>query len=96
MGRQPNQHELESRWITPEGIPGVSYRFGDLVRIKLGDYSGQTAEAIALLALEPEPIYVVALPPEEKSLVLPQSGLESVAENTGRQLTLRIMKRKDC
>ena len=33
------QFVLESRWITAEGIPGVSYRFSDLVRIKSGEYS---------------------------------------------------------
>ena len=27
------QYELESRWVTAEGIPGVNYRSSDLVRI---------------------------------------------------------------
>jgi hypothetical protein len=34
------QYELESRWITEEGVPGVVHRFSDLVQIKSGDYSG--------------------------------------------------------
>ena len=83
-----SQYELESRWTTTEGIPGVSYRFSDLVRIKSGDYSGQTAEVIALISLEPEPIYVVVLPPNEQSVVLPQKALESTGSTAGRTLVL--------
>lgn len=60
-----SQYKLESRWVTAEGIAGVNYRFGDLVRIKSGEHSSKTAEVIALLALEPEPMYGVTLPPNE-------------------------------
>jgi hypothetical protein len=87
------QHELESRWTTAEGIPGVSYRFSDLVRIVSGDYAGLTAEVIALLALAPQPIYMVVLPPNEKSVVLAQSELEPTGSNDGRTLTLRSSER---
>ena len=82
------QYELESRWITTEGIPGVSYRYGDLVRIKSGECSGETAQIIALLSLEPEPSYGMTLPPDEKFVVLSQSELESTGENTGSTLYL--------
>jgi hypothetical protein len=82
------QYELESRWITEEGVPGVTYRFSDLVRIKSGEYSGQTTEVIALLALEPEPMYGVTLPPNEKFVVLPQSELESTGSSAGGALKL--------
>ena len=82
------QYELESRWITSEGVAGVSYRFSDLVVIKSGEYSGQTAEVISLLSLEPEPIFIVVLPPNEKSVVLPQSKLEPTGSNLGRTLKL--------
>jgi hypothetical protein len=83
------QYELETRRVTAEGIPGVSHRFGELVIIKSGEYSGQTAEVIALFSLEPEPIYMVVLPPNEKSVVLPQSELEPTGLTGGR--TLEIM-----
>lgn len=83
------QYQLESLWVTEEGITGVSYRFSDLVRIKSGAYSGQTAEVIALIAIEPEPIYVVVLPPKETSVVLPQSELEPTGAVGGRTLELR-------
>ena len=83
------QYELESRWITAEGIPGVSYRFSDRVRIKSGEYSGQTAEVISLMSIEPEPIYVVEIfPPYGKSVVLPQSELEPTGSTAGRTLKL--------
>jgi hypothetical protein len=85
------QYELESRWTTEAGISGVSYRFGDLVRIKSGEYSGQTAEVISLFGLEPEPTYGVALPPDEKFTVLPQCELEATGSSSGR--TLKLMPR---
>ena len=83
------QYELESRWITPEGIPGVIFRFSDLIRIKSGEHAGQTAEVISLIAVEPEPTYMVVLPPNEKSLVLTQQELEPIGSNAGRTLVLQ-------
>jgi hypothetical protein len=82
------QYELESQWTAPEGISGVSHRFSDLVRIKSGECSGQTAEVIALLALEPEPTYGITLPPNEKFMVLLQSELEAIGSTGGRTLEL--------
>ncbi len=82
------QYELESRWLTAEGISGVKYRFSDIVRIKCGEHSGQTAEIISLISLEPEPKYVIVFPPNEESLVLPQSELEATGLSGGRTLIL--------
>lgn len=84
------QYELESRWITAEGIPGVNYRFSDLVHIKSGEFSGQTGEVIALISIKPEPVYVVVLPPDETSTVLPQRELESTGSSSRR--TLKLIK----
>jgi hypothetical protein len=91
MDEEPRltQYELESLWVTAEGIPNVNYRFSDLVRIGTGEYTGQTAEVIALLALEPEPVYGVTLPPNEKFVVVPQGQLESTGSSAGRTLSLR-------
>lgn len=74
--------------MTAEGIPNVSYRFSDLVLIKSGEFTGQTAEVIALLALEPEPVYGVILPPDEKFLVVPQGELEPTGSSAGGTLSL--------
>ena len=82
------QFDLESQWITPAGVPGVNYRFSDLVVIKTGKYSGQTAEVISLIGLDPEPTYVVVLPLDEKSAVLPQSELDPTGSSRGRTLKL--------
>ena len=82
------QYELESRWIGDEGLPGVSIRYSDLVRIKSGEHSEETAEVIALISLDPEPTYVVVLPPNEESAVLLQSQLESTGSSGGRTLIL--------
>lgn len=91
------QYELESRWVTAEGIEDVSHRFSDLVVIKSGEHSGKTAEVIALLAMEPEPMYMVIVPPNEKimvapqkSVVLPQSELEPTGATGGSVLKLEI------
>ena len=91
------QYELENRWVTEEGVPGVVHRFSDLVQIKSGEYSGQTAEVIALLALDPEPMYMVIVPPNEKvmivpqkSVVFPQSDLEPTGATGRATLELRI------
>jgi hypothetical protein len=81
MSQSPTQYELESRWVTEQGIPGVNYRFGDLVQIKAGEYSGQTGKVIALISIEPEPVYVVILPPDEKSTVVSQRLLQSSEVN---------------
>ena len=83
-----NQYELETRWISPEGIPGVNYRFGDLVVIKLGEYSGQTREVISLISIDPEPTYVVVNAADDKSIVRRQSELEATGTSTGRTLKL--------
>lgn len=82
------QYELESRWVTAEGVPGVSYRFSDLVRLKSGEYAGHIAEVIALISLEPEPMYVVDFRPNDKSVVVPQSQLDPTGSTAGRTLEL--------
>ena len=91
MDQEPSltQYELENRWVTAEGIPNVNYRFSDLVRLRSEEYSGQTAEVIALLGLEPEPVYGVTLPPNEKFVVVPQGELEPSGLSAGRTLSLR-------
>jgi hypothetical protein len=86
--KRPTQYELESRWITSEGIPGVSYHYSDLCRIKSGEHAGQTAEVIALLSIDPQPRYGLVLPLDEKFVVLPQNDLESTGLSAGGRLVL--------
>jgi hypothetical protein len=87
-GKRPTQYELESRWITSEGIPGVSYRYSDLCRIKSGEHAGKSAEVIALLSIDPQPTYGLVLQPDEKFVILPQSEIESTGLNASGTLIL--------
>lgn len=89
MSDAPTQYDLESRWITTEGIPDVAYRFSDLVQIKSGEYSGQTGEIIALISVQSEPVYGVVLPPDEKFVIVPERELDPTGSNAGREKVLR-------
>lgn len=80
------QYEIEKLWIS-EGL-NVAFQFGDVVRLKAGDRRGETGEVIALFKLEPVPTYLVELP-DGKSVVAPESELESTGVNSGRILILR-------
>ena len=84
MSETPTQYQLESEWITAEGIPGVRYRFSDIVRIKSGEYLGQPAEVITLLSIDPEPAFGVVQP----FVLFPQHDLESAGTTAGRKLIL--------
>ena len=85
---RPTQHDLESRWITAEGIPGVNYRYGDIIRIITGDHAGEDAEVIALLSINPEPKYGVRFWPNEEFLWVSQCDVQSTGSNSGGRLTL--------
>ncbi|MDD5756927.1 MAG: hypothetical protein PHR23_06570 [bacterium] len=70
------QRDLEARWITPDGIPGVLFRFGNSVRVIAGECAGQTGRVVALLSLEPEPLYVIEFMQTGKSVNVIQSALK--------------------
>src|SRR6266478_946247 len=84
----PAQYDLESRWITAAGIPGVTYHYGDIVRIKVGEHADETAEVIALLAIDPQPTYGIVLTPNEQFVSISQDNLESTGHSSGGMLTL--------
>jgi hypothetical protein len=74
------QYELENLWIK-SSIPGVAYRFGDKVRVTSGEQAGEVGRIVALLAVEPSPMYVIELP-SGKGLTLLQSDLELMEVTT--------------
>lgn len=88
MSDAPTQYDLESQWITPEGIPNVGYRFSDLVRINSGEYSGMTGEIISLISVQSEPVYGIVLPPDEKFVIVTERELDPTGSNAGRKLIL--------
>jgi hypothetical protein len=73
------ERDLESRWTTPEGIPGVNFRFGDMVQVCSGDEAGQTARVVALLSVEPTPQYVLEFMSTGESLRVIQREIERSA-----------------
>ena len=74
------QYELENLWIKSP-IPGVAYQFGDKVSVISGEQAGEVGRIVALLAIEPSPMYVIELP-TGKGLTLLQSDLERVEVTT--------------
>lgn len=73
------QRDLEARWVTPEGIPGVAFRFGDNVRVCSGKEAGKIGRVVALLAIEPVPLYVLEFMSTGESLNVLQSEIERAA-----------------
>jgi hypothetical protein len=70
------QYELEGLWIK-SALPTVQYRFGAEVRATSGEYIGKTGRVVALLSLEPHPLYVIE-EPEGTSFNATQPELERV------------------
>jgi hypothetical protein len=53
-----SQYELESQWIKG-ALPTVKFRFDNYVRATSGEHKGQAGRIVALLSIEPTPLYVV-------------------------------------
>ena len=84
---QKSQLEIETEWITPAGIEGVRYCYGDLVEVIVAKKT-QVGVIIALPCLEPEPVFVIELR-NGKSIPAKQSELPPALGNTGRKLIIR-------
>jgi len=48
-----------NQWMAGETLPGARFSLNDAVSIRSGFASGQTGAVISLLALAPEPRYLV-------------------------------------
>jgi hypothetical protein len=53
-----NQYELEELWVKGS-LPGLDYRFGEMVLIKRGEHADEVARVVALIRIDPTPVYVV-------------------------------------
>ena len=49
------------RWLDGESIPGVQFAQGDDVEIVAGNHAGRRGRVLLLVALPPQPVYLVAL-----------------------------------
>jgi hypothetical protein len=60
-GDAMNVRGLGDRWVAGETLPGVAYAFGDPVEVVDGARAGARGTIALLLAVSPEPRYLVAL-----------------------------------
>lgn len=72
-----NQYELEGLWVSGS-LSGVDYQPYDNVLIKQGKYAGEVAFIVALIRIDPAPVYVAELKTGD-SVMLEQSDMERVA-----------------
>ena len=52
------QYELEQLWVKG-ALPSVAYSPGNKVRLKTGERAGEVGRVVALLAIEPQPDYII-------------------------------------
>lgn len=83
------QYELESLWVK-SALPSVAYTFDTRVRAIAGEHVGRRGRVVALLSIEPSPLYVIE-EPEGTSSNAQQPELESIdrADRPRAQLQLR-------
>lgn len=72
-----NQYELETLWVKG-ALPDVAYRFDNKVRMKTGERAGEVGRVVGLLAIKPQPDYVIEYPDGRSKRAL-ESDIESAA-----------------
>ena len=55
------QYEIEQLWVEG-GLPNVTYKFGDEVRLKSGERAGEAGRVVALWTIDPDPNYIIEFP----------------------------------
>ena len=58
------QYELESLWVK-SALPGIVYTFDTRVRAVAGEHVGRTGRVVALLSIDPSPLYVIEEPEDQ-------------------------------
>lgn len=56
-----NNKDLNQAFLNRESIPGVQYQHNDYVRVIDGPHSGKSGSLVSLLAIGPEPRFVIEL-----------------------------------
>jgi len=87
------QYELESLW-SKSALPSVAYTFDTRVRAIAGEYAGRQGRVVALLSVEPTPLYVIE-EPEGSSFNAPQPELESIDRDDRPRAQLHLRKSEE-
>lgn len=66
------------RWLAGETVPGVTFGHNETVEITDGEHAGQAGTVILLMALRPEPRYLVQLREGRRDVRVRQSALRRV------------------
>ena len=85
-----NQYELESLWVK-SALPSFAYTFDTRVRAIAGKYFGRRGRVVALLSIEPTPLYVIE-EPEGTSFHAQQPELESIDQDDRPRAKLYLRK----
>ncbi len=70
-----NLRGVGDRWLAGESIAGVTFGLHDGVDVLRGPHAGASGAIILLLALHPEPMYLVGLETGAGDVRVPQSAL---------------------
>lgn len=58
-GRGARHHGVGDRWLAGEALEGVRFAAHDAVEVLIGRHEGDAGIILLLVALEPEPAYLV-------------------------------------
>ena len=58
-GRTARHHGVGDRWLAGESLEGVRFAAHDAVEVLIGRREGESGTILLLVALEPEPAYLV-------------------------------------
>ena len=72
------QYELEQLWADG-ALLDVTYKFGDEVRLKIGERAGEVGRIVALWTIEPAPSYIIEFPDGTSESAI-QSEVERAAQ----------------
>ena len=71
--REPRHRGAGDRWLAGAPLPGVRFAAHDAVEVLIGRHEGERGAILLLVALDPEPAYLVEIAGERRRL--PQSAL---------------------
>jgi hypothetical protein len=67
--------ELLEHWMSGDAIAGVEFGLSQPVVIQSGPGASHVGTIVALVSLDPEPVYTVEVGPGHRDVHLPQSAL---------------------